>query len=125
MTDDQLVTLFVPASSEHVRLARVLAATAADDAGFDYEEVEDLRIAVDELCFALLDAGVPEGRIELELRSRDGSIELRGSCPYRVAPPEAPQLEDLTEQILTVVVDEHELDLDGGVGHFVLRKRRA
>lgn len=125
MNDDQLVTLLVPASSEHVRLARVLAATAADDAGFDYEEVEDLRIAVDELCFALLDAGVPEDRIELELRSRDGSLELRGACPYQVVPAGPPHLEELTEQILTVVVDEHEVGLDGGVGRFTLRKRRA
>ncbi|HSL56265.1 MAG TPA: hypothetical protein VK866_00320 [Acidimicrobiales bacterium] len=124
MTEDP-VTLLVPASTEHVRLARVLAATAADDAGFDYEEVEDLRIAVDELCFALLDAGDADGRLELVLVQSDGAIELRGSCAYRTAPSGAPRLEELTEHILSVVVDEHEIGLEGDVGRFVLRKRRV
>jgi len=123
--NDDPVTLLVPASTEHVRLARVLTATAADGAGFDYEEVEDLRIAVDELCFALLDAGEADGRLELVLVQSDGAIELRGSCAYVAAPDDAPRLEELTEHILAVVVDEHEIGLDGVVGRFVLRKRRV
>ena len=44
------VHLVVPPSSEYLRTARLVAADAAVRAGLDCEEIEDFRIAVDELC---------------------------------------------------------------------------
>src|ERR687895_1148119 len=48
------VRLVVPASPEYLRLVRLTAAGMASRLGFTFDEVEDLRIAVDELCFHLL-----------------------------------------------------------------------
>src|SRR3954471_4095898 len=48
------VRLVVPASPEYLRLVRLTAAGLASRLGFSFDEVEDLRIAVDELCFHLL-----------------------------------------------------------------------
>jgi hypothetical protein len=106
------VTLRFPASTERVRLARALVATLADEAGFDYDDVEDLRIAVDELCFLLLDACVEGGELELVARSEPGDLVVEGT---NSAPPtgEAGEPSQISTQILATVVDDYELHLDG------------
>ena len=48
-----VVGLSIPSGADLLVLARLTAATVASRAGFDVEEVEDLRLAVDELCVAL------------------------------------------------------------------------
>lgn len=50
----QTVVLVVPASADYLRLARLASADAGSRAGLDYEEIDDLRIAVDEACTQLL-----------------------------------------------------------------------
>src|SRR5262245_54856676 len=50
----QRVSLKIPASAESLRIARVTAAGLASRVGFNIDEVDDLRLAVDELCFALI-----------------------------------------------------------------------
>ena len=64
--EDQLrtggdVRLVVPAAPEYLRLVRLTAAGLASRLGFTFDEVEDLRIAVDELCFHLLGDGDGDG----------------------------------------------------------------
>ena len=49
----ELIQLSFPASGDLVVLARFTAATVAARAGFDIDEIEDLRLAVDELCVSL------------------------------------------------------------------------
>src|SRR5258705_12262941 len=44
--------LQVPATVEHLRTVRLVAADAAERAGFDCDQTDDIRIAVDELCHA-------------------------------------------------------------------------
>ncbi len=51
------VELSIPVQSDLIVLARLTAATVASRAGFDVEEVDDLRLAVDELCVLVADAG--------------------------------------------------------------------
>ncbi len=40
----------MPAQARFLRLARLAVADAGTRAGFTVEEVEDLRLAIDELC---------------------------------------------------------------------------
>ncbi|MCG0217843.1 hypothetical protein L4444_00155, partial [Pseudomonas aeruginosa] len=60
------VTLIVPATSAHLRLARLVVSGVASLADLDFDTIEDLRIAVDELCALLLEQA-PAGS-ELTLR---------------------------------------------------------
>ena len=46
---DGLIELVLPADTRLVRVARLVASGVATAAGFDVDEVEDLRIAVDEV----------------------------------------------------------------------------
>jgi hypothetical protein len=111
---DHSVTLRFPASSERVRLARTMVAVLADEAGFDYDDVEDLRIAVDELCFALIDSCGPEASVELTADTEPGVVEVQGVCVGDIAPPaERSAPSEITRQILATVIDSYELVLDG------------
>lgn len=127
MPDDLGVTLCFPATTERVRLARVLAATLADEAGFDYDEVEDVRIAVDELCFAVLDAGQAVGTFDITATTGPGELTIDGICRFEgEARPSTDETNaELTAQILGTVVDSYSVDFNGDTGTFRLRKSRS
>src|SRR5436190_2199940 len=48
--EHRAVTVTFPATPEYLRLARIATADAASRSGLDYEEIDDVRIAVSELC---------------------------------------------------------------------------
>lgn len=132
--DDELgkggdVRLVVPAAPEYLRLVRLTAAGLASRLGFTFDEVEDLRIAVDELCFHLLgdvdengDGQVGEARtMDLTYSAAADSITITGRTGASGAVPEP---SELSEQILDALVDEHEVASDGGMVMFRLKKQR-
>ena len=126
VTDADEVRLVVPARPEFLRLARVTAAGLAGRLGFGYDEVEDLRLAVDELCFALAGPQGREGSVELlYLLAPDRlTIEVRGRFPDG-AP--ASGFSNLSEVILGALVDEHGMSSSpSGPGlHLTKRRRRT
>ena len=71
------VELRIPATASYLRLARLAAADVAARAGWNYEDIDDLRIAVDELCYAI-GAGSDSGWLTLTYAARDGHIEVEG-----------------------------------------------
>lgn len=118
------VVLVVPAAPEYLRLARMTAAGLASRLGFTYDDVEDLRIAVDELCFVLVGSGGRAGSIALTYCVDDGALTIEGVG--RFTPGEAVEApSELSEQILAAVVDEHALHLSGDEPRFRLRKRAS
>jgi hypothetical protein len=112
--------LQVPPTVDHLRTVRLVAADAADRAGFDCEETDDLRIAVDEVCHAVLRS--TEAPITVGFSTRPGRVEVRGVSehdgvrrPLHLAP--------LSQLIVDAVSDEVEL-ADGSAGiRFTLVKR--
>jgi serine/threonine-protein kinase RsbW len=126
------VRLVVPAAPEYLRLVRLTAAGLASRLGFTFDEVEDLRIAVDELCFHLLgdvdddDEGeggpAAEGRtMDLTYSAAADSITITGQTG---ASGTLPEPSELSEQILDALVDEHEVGSADGLVMFRLKKQR-
>jgi serine/threonine-protein kinase RsbW len=126
------VRLVVPASPEYLRLVRLTAAGLASRLGFTFDEVEDLRIAVDELCFHLLGepgddddgGGEPPGDLRtMDLTYSAGSdfITITGRTG---ATGPVPEPSELSEQILDALVDEHEVAGSDGMITFRLTKQR-
>ena len=70
------VHLVVPPSSEYLRTTRLVAADAALRAGLDCEEIEDFRIAVDELCHLVMSA--TDHFVELWVVSVDNRVIAHG-----------------------------------------------
>jgi hypothetical protein len=115
-----VVRLSVPGSLGYVRVARLTAAAVASSLGFDIEEIEDLRVAVDELTSVVIEAG-PGGEVSLSFSNLGDAFVVEGSGPVE----SEPALDDLSRQILNVVVDEFTLSATGGTAHFRATKRSS
>jgi hypothetical protein len=117
------VKLTMPAMPQLLRVARLTAAGLAGRLGFNFDEIEDVKIAVDELCFALVGTKGHDGDLTLIYRLLPDGLEIEGTGVFGggAAPP-VPS--ELSAQILAAVVDEHELSSDGNVLRFRLRKKR-
>jgi anti-sigma regulatory factor (Ser/Thr protein kinase) len=111
------IKLSVPAMVTYSRVARLAIAGLASRLGFSYDEIEDLRIAVGEVCGVLLDE--EGGRLTFTCRLSDEQLALEA-----VREPTGPSLAitDLTRQILDAVVDEAQIDPHGA--RITIAKRR-
>ncbi len=78
------VELSIPVESDLILLARLTAATVASRAGFDVEEVDDLRLAVDELCVLVAD-GDGTGRLNLTFSVSGQGVEVACSSELGIA----------------------------------------
>jgi serine/threonine-protein kinase RsbW len=109
------IELSVPADSRYMRLARLMASGVASTCGLPLEEVEDFRIAVDELCATLIEMGDGEPiRLAFEVVA-DALVVHASTSTGRAGAIDDDRL-TLSRQILDVVTDGHELaHLDGHV----------
>jgi hypothetical protein len=120
------VDLSIPVQADLVVLARLAAATVASRAGFGVEDIEDLRLAVEELCLSLVGTR-DDGRLHLNYEC-DGDA-LTVSCWYET--DEAPfaarggEADDLSLRILGALVDDHGRNLVNDRPSAWLCKRRA
>ena len=120
------VRLTMPATPQLLRVARLTAAGLASRLGFSFDEIEDVKIAVDELCFALVGSRGRVGTLTVVYRLRDRVLEIEGEGRFTGNGSEpAPAPSELSAQILAAVVDEHEISRDGDTMRFRLVKRRV
>ncbi|HEX4905554.1 MAG TPA: hypothetical protein VFU93_08890 [Acidimicrobiales bacterium] len=126
MTDmhGEEVKLTMPAVPQLLRVARLTAAGLAGRLGFNFDEIEDVKIAVDELCFALVGTKGRDGDLTVTYRLLADALEIEGTGAFGSATPN-PAPSELSAQILDAVVDEHELTRDGDQLRFRLRKQRV
>jgi anti-sigma regulatory factor (Ser/Thr protein kinase) len=127
-----LVELTIPVGSDLLVLARLAASTVASRSEFDIEEIEDLRLAVDELCISVLE-GRRTGTLRLRFDGQPGQIEVvclyDGPAPSsddsdRTDDGEDPETGDLSGRILDALVDEHgAVVLDGLTGARLCKRR--
>src|SRR5262245_9391982 len=120
----QSVQLTAPAERSSVRLARILAAGVAADAGLSIDDTEDLRVAVSELV-ALLVEGVNDSPASIGVRFHrfPGQVTVDGERPAVAGRPDTTAVDDLALEILRVVVDQHSFDAGEAGRRFHLVKR--
>jgi Histidine kinase-like ATPase domain len=114
--------LQVPPTVDHLRTVRLVAADAADRAGFDCDETDDLRIAVDEVCHAVVKS--TEAPIIVGFSVEPGVVEVRGRAGRHGALPPL-ELSPLSLLIVESVSDDVELVDGSSELRFVLVKRAA
>ncbi len=115
------IRLTIPDSPDFLRLARLAAADAGSRAGLTFDEIEDLRIGVDELCHSVM-RGDGAGAVELVFELHGDGLVVGGTGPP-LEPGDESKPSELSRTIVAAVVDEHVLDRDGGAMHFRLVKR--
>jgi hypothetical protein len=118
------VRLTMPATPQLLRVARLTAAGLAGRLGFSFDEIEDVKIAVDELCFALVGSGGRDGSLTITYRLDPSQLVIEGVGRFGGEGSD-PAPSELSAQILAAVVDESDLSLDGDDVRFRLVKRRA
>ncbi len=117
------VRLVMPADPEFLRLARVTAMGLASRLSFSFDEIEDLRIAIDELCFALMGTTGRPGTIELVYTIHGEGLAVEGVGAFGGGT--SPGLSELSELILDAVTDSREVVINGDVPRFRMTKQRS
>jgi serine/threonine-protein kinase RsbW len=117
------VRLEVPASPEFLRISRIMAAGVASRVGFTLDEVEDLRIAIEEVCFSMVGARGRTGTIALRYQIDTDELVVEGTGRFSDGLSNEPVVSALSKQILAAVVDECELSAGEEGPQFRLVKR--
>jgi hypothetical protein len=133
---DEVVAVTLPAEVDLVVLARFTAATIAARAGFDVEEIEDLRLAVDELCMSF---GPIERNRNVQLEFRRAGDEVTITCVFEPLDDQRATEDgvsnsgamnwsragELSTQLLDALVDRHGSDERNGRPCAWLTKRKS
>ncbi len=108
-------------------MTRLLAAGVASRVGFTLDEVEDLRIAIDELCFSLVGATGRAGTVTVRYQLLADGVVVEGQGHFTDGVHHEPLLSPMSMQILQSVADECELEpgLEGPTFRLVKRRRSA
>ena len=119
---DETVRLTVPPTLEHLRLVRLTTAGVASRLGFDVEEIDDLRVAVDELAGLVLERA--RGPLEVTFTTVHGALRIAGEAPTGEPDATGPvSVDALTRQILAAVADDWDVDAGGGRARFCCVRR--
>jgi serine/threonine-protein kinase RsbW len=105
--DRHTVTLTLPLHVRHASTARMVAASLAADAGFSVDEIDDLRLGINEVVSVLADEDVGDGstRMAIEFDISPGHVE---ATVARTDGAGAAELDDLAQRILDAVIDQYE-----------------
>lgn len=112
--------LRIPSDPRLLRLARVTAAALAAELPFTVQDIEDLRIAVDELAAAAIEGCPSDGTLVLRFAVDGERLQVDGRVPGAGAPPD---LHPVAVDLLGLVADDHELGTDGDDRTFHFTKR--
>lgn len=106
-----VIKMTIPAVLAFVRLPRVAIAGLATRVGFSYDEVEDLRLAVGEVCQVLLDGADRNGTLTVSFTVERGrmAVEVVSDGPAG----RTDGATDLAGQILKATVGSIEVSEEG------------
>jgi hypothetical protein len=123
-TTSERVILTIRPHASWVRLARLTVAGVASRLGFGVDDVEALRIGIDELAMVLLDDAEGDGDLTIIYEPSDTGLVVEGHRPRRagVTSPLDPPA-SIVAQILSTVVDEWHLTAVDGAATFRCHKR--
>ena len=119
-----LISIQIPASPEYLNVVRLIASGLASRLKFTIDDIEDLKIAVDELSAYLTGAQGRDGRLDIVFEVHDERIEIKGSGTFSAGTKVRTELTDLSRMILGSVVDDAALELTDGTPTFKLSKAK-
>jgi serine/threonine-protein kinase RsbW len=121
---EETVELTVPASAAYVSVVRTVTASLAARRDFTIEEIDDLRIAVDEAS-ALLLPHAGAGPLSASFGGADNTLVIQVSVPL---PPDAtaagPDQTSFAWMVLAALADEVTSTVDSGRLALTLTKAR-
>lgn len=105
------VELLLPVRPELWVLARMSASAIASRLDFGFDAVEDLRLAIDELCNACAAGASEASRLQLDYRWDEDTIHVTCTVgPITEEPTTGEDTLELSMRILDALVDSHGMD---------------
>jgi serine/threonine-protein kinase RsbW len=118
------VSIRIPASPQFLGVLRLVAAGLANRLKFTLEDIEDLKIAVDELSAYLTGAQGREGDLHVTFRIAEDSIEIEGRAILQPGHKVRTDLTEFSQMILETVADSASLQQLDGTPTFNLTKTK-
>ncbi|WP_084959339.1 anti-sigma factor [Thermoactinospora rubra] len=119
-----VVSARLPAASAYLSVLRMITAGLAARLDFTLDEIEDLRIAVDEACAMLLNEAVPGTDLLAEFELAGQEMQVR--VEVATVGATAPKRDDFAWMVLTALADDVDAVTDSPDRMaIVLRKRRG
>jgi serine/threonine-protein kinase RsbW len=127
-TTDQgadVVLLAVPASGAWLGVLRTATASLASRLQFTLDEIEDLRIAVDEACAILLALASLDGVLSCRFTVTSDALTVDASVPVdNPSSVRLPSGESFAWQVLSALADDVAAKVENGLVSITLTKRR-
>ena len=118
------ISIRIPASPAYLQVVRLIAAGLASRLRFTIDEIEDLKIAVDELSAYLTGAQGRDGTLEVAFEIDEDVIRIRGRGRFAPGQKIRTDLTDFSKMILQTVVDSASLEQTNGSPTFELTKSK-
>jgi hypothetical protein len=118
------ISLTIPAQPEYLQVVRLIAAGLAARVGFTVDEIEDLRIAVDELSAYLTGSQGRDGDLDIRFVLEDVRLKIDGTGDLAPGQKVRTELTDMSRMILQTVVDTASLEQRDGKPCFSLSKAK-
>jgi serine/threonine-protein kinase RsbW len=119
------VKVTIPASPQFLHVIRLVAAGLASRLGFTIDDIEDLKIGVDELAAYMTGTQGRDGYLEISFGIEDDRIEIAGMGRLAEGQRVRDELTEFSRMILDTVVDSATLQQRDGAPSFVLTKSRS
>jgi serine/threonine-protein kinase RsbW len=122
--DDDVVLLSVPADGGYLGVLRTATAGLAARLHFALDEIEDLRIAVDEACAMLLAIATRAAELECRFAVTDDALAVEVTVPI-VAGAKLPAESSFAWKVLTALTTAASASVIDGRATIRLLTRRA
>jgi serine/threonine-protein kinase RsbW len=120
---EDVVLLSVPATGAYLGVLRTATAGLAARLQFTLDEIEDLRIAVDEACAILLAVAAVEAELSCRFTVTDDTLTVEATVPAGTS-ARLPSGESFAWQVLSALTDEVSAQVINGRVAIQLTKRR-
>ena len=122
--DDDVVLLSVPADGGYLGVLRTATATLAARLQFALDEIEDLRIAVDEACAMLLVVATPAAELDCRFAVTDDELLVEVTVPT-VRGARLPAESSFAWKVLTALTSSASAEVADGRATIRLITRRT
>lgn len=100
------IQLEIPLQTRFASTVRAVAAAVCADLGFTVDDIDDLRLAINEAVSVLSDVD-GDGRLQIDLESGDDEVVVRCARRHAGAELTDDDVDPLARRILDAVVDEY------------------
>lgn len=112
-----------PADGAYVAILRSVTAGLAARSQLTVDDIEDLRIAVDEACAMLLPLAAPDAELTARFVLRPGRVEFVATLPAE--PGAEPDRSGFAWTVLRALADDAQVSADNGQLSIALTKQRV